>query len=56
MTETSGHPVSDRSGVVAALLGAVVPGLGHGYLGRWWRAAAMAVPTVGLLSSTDAEV
>ncbi len=35
-----------RSGVMAAALGAVLPGLGHGYVGRWWRALAMALPTV----------
>ncbi|MCL1595091.1 MAG: hypothetical protein M3132_12135, partial [Actinomycetia bacterium] len=33
-----------RSGVVAALLGAFVPGLGHGFLGRWRMAVAMAAP------------
>jgi hypothetical protein len=39
-----------RSGLVAAVLGAVFPGLGHGYIGRWWRAAAMVVPTIGLIA------
>ncbi len=50
MTESAGEPGTYRSGVAAAALGAVLPGLGHGYLGRWWRAAAMAVPTIALLA------
>ena len=33
-----------RSGIAAAALGAAVPGLGHGFLGRWRRAALMAAP------------
>jgi len=49
MTESSRATPPHRSGVAAAALGAVLPGLGHGYIGRWWRAAAMAVPTVGLV-------
>jgi len=39
-----------RSGIVAATLGAVFPGLGHGYVGRWWRAIAMVVPTIALIA------
>ncbi|MGI9666229.1 MAG: LCP family protein [Acidimicrobiia bacterium] len=35
---------NERSGVAAALLGALVPGLGHGYVGRRWRAVLMALP------------
>ncbi len=50
MIDTRGEPIGERSGVAAAALGAVLPGLGHGYLGRWWRAAAMAVPTIVLLA------
>jgi len=38
-----------RSGLVAATLGALFPGLGHGYVGRWWRAALMVVPTIALM-------
>lgn len=49
MTETRGQAAEKRSGVAAAALGAVLPGLGHGYLGRWWSAAAMAVPTIALI-------
>jgi len=49
MTETRGQAAEERSGVAAAALGAVLPGLGHGYLGRWWSAAAMAVPTIALI-------
>lgn len=45
----SGTSSEIRSGVVAAALGAVLPGLGHGYVGRWWRALAMALPTIFLL-------
>ena len=53
---------SGRSALAAAALGAFLPGLGHGYVGRRWRALAMAVPillilTVGVvafsMSSTD---
>jgi len=49
MTETRGQVAEERSGVTAAALGAVFPGLGHGYLGRWWSAAAMAVPAIALI-------
>jgi len=35
-----------RSGVAAAALGALIPGLGHGYLGRWYRAALMFLPLI----------
>ncbi len=40
---------SGRSAVYAAALGAILPGLGHGYLGRWLRAALMFLPFVALL-------
>ncbi len=48
MTQSRGEAHAERSGVAAAALGAVFPGLGHGYIGRWWRAAAMVVPTLVL--------
>ena len=35
-----------RSGIAAAALGALVPGLGHGYVGHRARAALMAFPIV----------
>ncbi|GMR01682.1 MAG: hypothetical protein BMS9Abin20_0001 [Acidimicrobiia bacterium] len=41
---------SGRSAVFAAALGAILPGLGHGYLGRWLRAALMFLPFVALLT------
>ncbi len=42
----------DRNGVVAALLGAVLPGLGHGYVGHRRRAIVMAGPLVALVGAT----
>lgn len=51
-----------RSAVTAAALGAFLPGLGHGYVGRRWRAMIMAIPMlliigIGIvalsMSSTD---
>lgn len=39
----SGRAVK-RSGLIAAFLSAVVPGLGQGYLGRWKRALLFAAP------------
>ncbi len=47
-----GEADTDRSGrnaLVAAALGAIIPGLGHGYLGRWFRATLMFLPVVALL-------
>ncbi len=49
MTEPEKKSGIERSAVAAAALGAVLPGLGHGYLGRWLRAALMAVPMIALL-------
>lgn len=46
MTELRGEPTTGRSGVVAALLGALVPGLGHAYIRRWSGALLMAAPLV----------
>lgn len=37
---------SERSGVAAAALGALIPGLGHGYLGRWQRAGLVFLPLI----------
>ncbi|MEE8485416.1 MAG: LCP family protein [Acidimicrobiia bacterium] len=48
MVDDRGSPKNARSGVAAAAIGAVLPGLGHGYLGRWGRAAAMSLPTIAL--------
>lgn len=48
MADDRGSPRDTRSGVAAAALGAVFPGLGHGYVGRWGRAAAMILPTIAL--------
>ncbi|MGI9585631.1 MAG: LCP family protein [Acidimicrobiia bacterium] len=48
------EPVAEehqRSGVAAALLGAFIPGLGHGYVGHWWRALFMALPLVLLIAT-----
>jgi LCP family protein required for cell wall assembly len=39
-----------RSGIAAAALGALVPGLGHGYVGHRWRAVLMAFPLVLLVA------
>ncbi|MEZ5175635.1 MAG: LCP family protein [Acidimicrobiia bacterium] len=35
-----------NNGLVAAMLSALIPGLGQGYMGRWWRAALFALPLV----------
>jgi LCP family protein required for cell wall assembly len=48
MTETAPDQ-HERSGVAAALLGAFIPGLGHGYVGHWWRALLMALPLIILV-------
>lgn len=48
MVDDRGSPENARSGVAAAAIGALLPGLGHGYLGRWGRAAAMSLPTIAL--------
>ncbi len=39
-----------KNGLVAALLSAVIPGLGQGYLGRWKRAVAFVAPAVILVA------
>jgi LCP family protein required for cell wall assembly len=47
-----GQPVTtrrERSGVAAALLGAIIPGLGHGYVGYRRRAFLMAIPLIALV-------
>lgn len=49
MGETIGSDRKPRSGVAAAFLGAIFPGLGHGYIGRFRRAALMAIPVVVLV-------
>jgi LCP family protein required for cell wall assembly len=45
---------NERSGVAAAFLGAFMPGLGHGYVGHWWRALFMALPLLVLAGMTVA--
>ena len=45
----SAHDRRERSGVAAAALGALVPGLGHGYLGRWRIAFVMVLPLIALV-------
>jgi LCP family protein required for cell wall assembly len=48
-----GQPVTTerrRSGVAAAFLGAVLPGLGHGYIGYRRRALLMALPILALVA------
>lgn len=50
MGEATGSNRKQRSGVAAAFLGALLPGLGHGYIGRFRRAAIMAVPALAILA------
>lgn len=50
MAQQRGGAGNRRSGVAAAALGAILPGLGHGYIGRWGRAALLVLPLLGLIA------
>lgn len=49
MRTRRGEHDATRSGVVAALLGALIPGLGHVFTQRWLRAAVFAAPLLLLV-------